>query len=169
MSKKNKKQKSINFGNRKIIDIIEERSDKHGKIRGRNKQETKDLRNSCTHHKVTKKGKIRGTLQPSDVEGYLYCPKCGKLVSTELATPEMIDENFTETSGLLSQSLYFAQALDAGEGVIRDIAESNIRLMRVKKSVKKLTKMAKKTDNLSDKGKKNKKNVSSATFGSWGD
>lgn len=169
MSKKKGKNDKLNFGGRKIIDIIGENTNKHGVIRGKTKQMTKDLKNSCVHHKVTKKGKIRGKLQPSDVPGYLYCPLCDSLVPVEFATKEDIDEKFGSASELLSQSLYFAQALNAGEGVIRDLAETNIRLNRSKKTVKKLTKMARKTDNISGgKSKKEKKNVTSSTFGSWG-
>ena len=67
--------------NRPVIEVTKNLN-KKGRIKGKNKKETKALKGMCVHHKLNNKGRIKPTLVGAS-KGYCYCSLCGARVPTK--------------------------------------------------------------------------------------
>ena len=86
---------------------------KKGRLKGRNKKETRALRGMCPHHKVNKRGHIKPTLIPGG-KGYCYCRMCKAKVPTKFFDDEYVKETADNMAEINSQAKYIAAAGNLG-------------------------------------------------------
>lgn len=156
----------LNIG-KNITAKISKYISKNGKIKGKNKKQTKALRCACTHHVISKKGKIRPNID-NDGNGVCYCEGCNESFRSKLFSDEELSTIFEDQNEVLQQAKFLATALDAGEETEEYLAVLNILLSEFPKTYRKLRNAAEKKDRIQkkSKGKTEKYNGSSA-FGGW--
>lgn len=137
---------------------------KKGRLKGRNKKETKALRGMCPHHKLNKRGNLKPTLMSGE-KGYCECSLCGARVRTKFYTNDEVDAIVGAFAELNSQAKYAAVATSAGSRAIDMTATAGIIAEAYPKVYKRIRNIAQSRNR--SKNKKKRQDGSSA-FGSWG-
>lgn len=157
MSKKNK---NIQMGdimrnipkdpNKAITECL----NKKGKIKCDNKKATKIMKCFCAHHRYTKKGKLKPTLE-FDGNGTGHCTMCGAEVPVMPYSSDQVEEIVNNLTDVINNTKFLADSCDAG-------AETLKYLGTVQAMVEGFPKTYNKTKNVvmrqnEDKGKNRKK------------
>lgn len=137
---------------------------KKGKLKGKNKKETKMLKGMCPHHKLNKHGKVKPTIFSNDGES-LICELCGARFPGHFFSNSEIKEIVEDMEVLNNQNKFMAVAIGAGEGTVDFFAQMGVALKSYKKNSKKLRNVAEKQNKVK---KKSKSASGSANYGSWG-
>lgn len=142
-----------------------------GKIKGKNKKETKKIKAICTHHRLKKKsGKLVPAVFYKEVDGVqkAICPLCGAEFSTELFTKKEVKERFKDSIEVLDQAAYAAEAVGAGTNITDFISSTKAQLKSSKKPVNKVLKIASSVNRVGKKkNKKRNGERGSSAYGSW--
>ena len=163
--KKNKiKTTTLNLNGKKLIEFHTACLNKHGELKGKNKKETKVIKDTCMHHKVGKKGKLKSRVNVNDQTA--HCTMCDHEFPATLYSKEERSRIVDEYWGLVDNTKYMATSIGAGEDTLRCLGEAGVSIENVKKINKKCTKMVRKEDQIAKKKKKNKDNGNSK-LGSW--
>lgn len=155
----------------KLVTKITAMLNKKGKIKGKDKKETKTAKASCPHWKLNKKGKQVPNI---DVIGdYAICRGCGAKIPLQFYDNDHVKEIIGNMTELNNQAKFLSVATNSGEEMLGMFSKAGVLLALYKKQYKKIRKIAEKQSNITGKkGKKNKnKNgggTSSDAFGSWG-
>lgn len=140
-----------------------------GKLKGKNKKETKALRGICPHHKVTKKGKIRAQffVGGTNAEGQqmLYCKMCGQSFRAPFFDNDEINEIVDRMRELNNQNKFTSVATNAGQKTVSYFATMGSMLQTYPKLAKKLRNVAEKSGKM--KKRKREQEYGSAKYGSW--
>ena len=162
--------KQIPMGkNQSIVKIITQSLNKHGEIKGRDKQETKNLKDMCMHHKLTKKGVLRPAIY-NDGNGVCTCELCGKKFTTHLATKGEIKDVTANLMQYVDQAKYSTVAADLGKQTEGYLADLSIKVRQFKKVYSRVKKAINKKENTKKKKKKSRRGNNgsdSDSFGSW--
>lgn len=151
----------------KIIARITESRNKHGKIKGKDKKETKALKYMCFHHYYSKKGNIKPATI-NDNNGHIVCEMCGRTINTEIRKDSDIEEMIRNMMNIVDQTKFIVEASGMGAEAEDYLAKFSVELMKFKKVYKNVTKVALKNENVKTKKKKQKSSGSgSENFGSW--
>lgn len=137
---------------------------KKGKIKGRNKNETKLLRATCTHHVYTKNEKLKPVLIAKD-NVVLICKVCGARFTAQFKTKEEKKEIIGSYREMLDQLKFISVAVGADKKTVSFITQQCVNLITINKISKKLYKVADKSSS-KDKRKKNK-GYKQNQMGSW--
>ena len=148
----------------KAIQVTNKALTKKGKLKGRNKKETKELKNMCVHHRITKRGKLKPAYFIDN--GECVCKMCQHRFPAKFFNSDEVDERFEDMTELVDQYKYLAVAVNAGNSACDYAAKFAVELPKIKKSYKKVVKIAKKQSNISKK-KHKKKYSGSSQYGSW--
>lgn len=148
----------------KAIMTVTKSVSKKGRLKGKNKKETKMLKGMCPHHKLNKHGKVKPTVFSNDNES-LICEMCGARFPGSFFSNSKIKEIVRDMQTLNDQNKYIAVAVGAGEGTIDYFAQMGIALQTYKKNSKKLRNVAEKSSKVK---KKSKQRTGSESYGSWG-
>lgn len=148
-----------------IVAKITKSLNKKGKLKGSNKKETKMLKQSCVHHKITKRGKIKKTFYISN-DGMCTCTLCGARFPANFFKDEEINQICDDFSELNNQNKFIATAANAGNDAQKYFSEVSVMLAKYKKLAKKTKKLAAKQDQIKQKKKKNAFSGSSM-YGTW--
>ena len=152
----------VDLGGKKLIEFHTSMLNKHGELKGRNKKETKIIKETCMHHKVGKKGKLKSRVEVTN--GIGHCTMCGEDFRAVPYTKEERNEICGNIKELANHTKYLAAAVGANEDVQRVLAETCISIDNLKHINKKYTKIVEKQEKLKSKNKKNKE---SSTLGNW--
>lgn len=154
-------------GIKNITAYLTDHLNKHGELRGANKEETRRLRDMCLHHKITKKGKTKPAVT-NDGNGTCYCPMCGHKFSTHLWSEKEIKEKVAAVMNVLDQSKFMTVSADFGKEVEKYLVNLSVELGKLPKIYKKQRKVVEKRDHVKNKKKKKSyNNTSSSSYGSW--
>lgn len=136
-----------------------------GKIKGKNKKETKLLKLGCTHHIYNKKGRLKAQIR-NNGDGTCACRMCKHNFPTKLASPNTIEESVGGVQKYVDQAKFLNIAIDGGTEADKFLVDYAIMTGQFPKVYSKIAKIANKRDTV----KKKKKNRSAATssLGSWG-
>lgn len=163
MSKKKIKTTRLDLGGKRLIEFHTQKLNKHGELRGKNKQETKIIKDTCMHHKIGKKGKVKARI---DLDGnQAHCTMCDHEFTATPYSSEDRKRIIGDMWDLTDQTKFMAAAVGADENTQRTIAEFAVGINNIKRINKKLTKIVEKEDMVNKKRKKNKN--SSQQLGSW--
>lgn len=138
---------------------------KKGKLKGKNKKETKVLRAACPHHKFNKHGKLKNTIWNNDGE-YCVCTLCNKKFPASFFSDDNIDNVVEGMEELNNQNKFTAVATNAGDDAVKFYAETGVILSKYKKMSKKTKSLAEKQSRVKNKKKKNRY-TGSSMYGSW--
>lgn len=143
---------------------------KKGKLKGKNKKETRMLRNICTHHKYTKNGRLKPTIWNNE-EGVCFCTMCGASFSTEPSTKSEI-KNIVSPLKERTQQLKFATvACGLGQKTVDYATTMSVFLDQFSKVYNKTMKVAVKQNDAkyrkNNKGR-NRRSNGSSRYGGWG-
>ena len=168
MSKQGKNNNNDVFKNGKsIVARVTDNLNKHGEIRGSSKKETKNLKAMCPHHKITKKGKVKPTVQ-NDGQGTCTCEMCNSKFTTHLANKDEINKIVRKTAEMLSQARFMAESADLGNETKAYLANVSVLLRQFPGVYNDITKVVKKSNDVKKKKKHNGggDNVS-GNLGAW--
>lgn len=138
---------------------------KKGKLKGKNKKETKVLRNACPHHRINKHGKLKSTIWTNESE-YCVCTLCNKKFPAHFFKDEEIDTVVEGIEELNNQNKFTAVSTNAGEDAVKYYAQMGVMLGKYRKMSKKTKALAEKQNNVHKKKNKNR-NTGSSMYGSW--
>jgi hypothetical protein len=140
---------------------------KKGRLKGKNKKETKALIGMCPHHRLNKHGKVRPTIIPSK-DNTRICTMCAARFDAKFYTNEDVENVLGEMDRLNQQAKFMATAINAGDKTVDFFATTGVILKQYKKLYKRLRNVAQKQGSIRNK-QKNKGNgySNSASYGSW--
>lgn len=161
---KKKKYKVVPCERSNSVAIVSKSLTKNGKIKGRNKAETKMLEAACCHHVPKKNGKLKSTYI---IHGDMcICKKCKASFPARLLEKDDINEVYNGAAELIDQAKYLVVACNSGAPALDLLAETKIKLNQSKKIHKRVTKIARKSQGI--KKNKNKYPGAETTLGFWG-
>lgn len=163
-----KQKPNYKFGDDSIISVIQQNLTKNGKIRGKNKKQTKILKGACVHHHLKKndRNKKKATLEVNKAQNICRCRMCSESFRGTTYTKEEIKEIMKPFKSANSQAKYLSVAVGGGNEAVRYFSELGAMLALYPKNYRKVANVAEKKDKV--KGKKKKKNHSdSEVLGSW--
>lgn len=166
MGKKSKKMKTtrLDLGGKKLIEFHTAKMNKHGELKGSNKKETRVIRDTCCHHRIGKKGKVRSRVDI--VNGEAHCTMCNSDFRAKPYSKEERKQVIGDITEFANHTKFMAAAIGAGEDTLRSLAEFSVGIDNVERINKTCTKIVKKEDQISKKNKKNSSN-SSSNLGNW--
>jgi hypothetical protein len=163
MAHENKSGKTI-----KAVSAISKSLNKKGKIKGKNKKETKYLMRACTHHYYNRKGKLKPAFI-NDSNGTCVCELCQRSFPTKPETKDAVKNKITPILGLANQVVTASVAGNLGEKAIDSFVNLKVLLEEFPKNYSRAMKAISKEDNIK---KKKKKNINgggggSSQYGGW--
>lgn len=163
--KKNKiKTTTLNLNGKKLIEYHTSCLNKHGELKGKNKKETKVIKDTCMHHKVGKKGKLKSRVNVTGETA--HCTMCDQDFPATIYTKEDRRRIITDYREFLNNTKFMAAGIGAGEDTQRFLAESAVSIDNVNNINKKCSKIIRKQDQIAKKKKKNK-DTGNSKLGSW--
>jgi cation transport regulator ChaC len=152
-------------GDGSVISIIKENTTKHGKIKGKNKKQTKVLRGACVHHTTNHKGKVKPTIGNNDGK-VCRCRLCGGTFKPSTYDKEAAENKIKGMREINNQAKYLAVALGTANENIRYFSELGSMIELFPKNYRKLASIAEKVESVKKK-KKNRDNDNYSSLGSW--
>ena len=147
-----------------IINVIDQHT-KKGKIRGKNKTQTKILVGACPHHTFNGKGKLKTTLG-NNGKNKCTCRRCKADFEPRTYTKEEVIKKIAGAKEVVNQMKYLSVAVKAGPEAVKFSTEAGSILELLPKFYRKTAKIAEKSESVRKK-RKNKKHSSANDYGSW--
>ena len=138
---------------------------KKGKLKGKNKKETKTLKGICPHHKITKRGRIKPTIFINSDE-YAICTLCKHRFPTRFLDDDQLDERIDAMEELNDMNKFAAVATNSGDSMSDYFSNMGAMFTTYKKNSKKLRAVGRKRDKIQKKKKQQR--TGSSMYGSWG-
>lgn len=137
--------------------------DRYGKLKGKNKKETKILKYSCVHHRYNRKGtKVKTTAR--SVGNTLVCSACKQEIAKQFFAKDQVKDICRELREVVEQGKYLAVACNTSAETINYFSKFAVELHMFPKAYTRLAEIA----NNRGKVKKKKKDMSgSRAYGSW--
>ena len=149
-----------------IIATIKEHTNKHGKIKGKNKKQTRTLVGACPHHTLNKNGKIKPILS-NDGKQTCTCRACGASFKGHPYSGEDVKRMAKGTKELVNQLKYLSVAVNAGNETVRFACELGSMLEHLPSVYKNVKQIAEKAEAVKNKKKKKKSNSNFSNVGGW--
>lgn len=167
MSKKNKefKRATYRMGDGSVVATLTA-NQKKGKLKGKNKKETKILKGACVHHIIGKNGKIK-PMYHNDGNGRCICRMCGGSFPAKMFNEDKLDKVIGNMEDLNNQSKMVVQAIGADKSTIRFFSELGSMLKLYPKTYSNIRRIAEKQDSMKRKKKGNHNGGSNTTLGAW--
>lgn len=164
-----KKKVNYRLGDGSILSILKQNTSKNGKLRGKNKRETKILRGACVHHTLNKKGRVKSTIDASRADGTCYCRQCGHEFKAGAYSKPEVKEMLAPAKDVVNNLKFLSVAVSAGSDTVRFSAELGSMLELLPKTYNQVANIALKSISAKNKKKhgKNKYEMSNS-IGAWG-
>lgn len=151
----------------KAVVAVSKALNKKGKIKGKNKKETKYLERACTHHYINKKGKEKPAYF-NNSNGECICELCGRSFQTKIDTKEDVRNKLEAARSLADQAAAVAVAGHLGEKAVDKFVNLKVLLAEFPKDYSRTMKAISKADNIKKKKKKNNNGGGgSSQYGGW--
>lgn len=164
MAKNKKPDYKLNDGS--VVAIISQNITKNGKIRGKNKKQTRVLRGACVHHRLNKSNKCKPTIS-NDGKSMCTCRLCGGTFKGRSYSNEEIENKIKGAVEVNNQLKYMSVAVNAGNDAVRYSSELGSMLATFKKNYKKINSIAQKAESVKNKKKKKKNGSDYSAMGGW--
>lgn len=148
----------------KAITQVNKALSKKGKIKGKNKKETKLLKSICMHHRITRRGKLKPAYYMQGDE--CICKLCHARFPARFYSKEDVADVVDPMIEMNNQLKYLAAAANLGQKTSDYAANMGAELAIYKKTMKKATAVADKKGKV--KKKRKKAYSGSEKYGSWG-
>lgn len=162
---KEKRRRNNIYGSKKIIVPIMDVTDalnKKGKLKGKNKKQTKILKASCVHHRYTKRMHIKTTAKP--IGSSLICTACNAEIAKQFFTKDRVKDVCADLREIVEQGKYLSVACNTSNETINYFSRFAVELKMFPKAYMRLSEIA----NNRGKIKKKKSEISgSRQYGAW--
>lgn len=151
-------------GKNTVIMQVTKSLDNKGKIKGKNKKETKVMRWGCVHHRYTKRGRIKSTTIKDG--NALLCTACKKEISGQFYKDAAVKKATEQLMDVAQQAKFLAVACNTSNRTIDYFSKFSIELHMFPKAYKRVAEIA------SNRGKSRKKKqrsqyTGSQEYGGW--
>ena len=160
-----KKKPDYKVDSTNILATIKANTRKNGKIRGKNKKQTRILKGACCHHLPNNKGKIKPTIS-NDGKMTCTCRVCGASFKGKPYSKQDVENKMKGMVELDNQLKYLAVAVNAGGDMVRYSSELGSMLACFPKYYRNVVSIAEKAENVRKK-KKKKRGSDYSNVGSW--
>lgn len=150
----------------KAVAAVSRAVNKKGKIKGKNKKETKYLKRACTHHRVTKNGKIKPAFINTS-NGECVCELCGRSFPTKPESKSDVRDKLEYVLGLANQAATASVAGGLGEKIVDKCVTLKVLIEEFPKDYNRIMKAISKEDNIKKKKKHNNNGGGSSQYGGW--
>ena len=150
----------------KAVSAISKSLNKKGKIKGKNKKETKYLKRACTHHYYNRKGKLKAAFF-NNSNGECICELCGRSFPTKPETKSEVRNALESVLGLANQAVTAAVAGSLGEKAVDKFVNLKVLLEEFPKDYSRTMNAISKEDNIKKKKKHNNHGGGSSQYGGW--
>lgn len=150
----------------KAVSAVSKSLNKKGKIKGKNKKETKYLTRACTHHYYNRKGKLKAAFF-NNSNGECICELCGRSFPTKPETKSDVRGKLETVLGLANQAVTAAVAGSLGEKAVDKFVNLKVLLEEFPKDYSRTMKAISKEDNIKKKKKNNNGGGGSSQYGGW--
>ena len=151
----------------KAVSAISKSLNKKGKIKGKNKKETKYLKKSCLHHVYNKKGKLKPAFF-NNANGECICELCGRSFQTKIETKDSVRETVDTVRSLVDQASVAAVSGHLGEKIVDKFVNLKVLLADFPKDYNRTFKAVSKSENIKKKKDRNNNGGGSSQYGDWG-
>lgn len=167
MSKKKEKlaKTYAGIGDANPVRIVTDHVTRQGKFKG-SKKEKRALRNVCPHHIITKKGKVKPTIE-RDGNGNCRCYMCKDIIPLKFADRAEIQKVTGRFYSYVTQAKLMAQSINAGKKAIHQVTDTAILTKMFPGLYNNLANVAQKQDKAKKQKKRNQR-YSSGSYGGWG-
>lgn len=165
------KKKYADTKKAKAITTITQSVKKKGKIKGKNKRETKTLRGMCPHHIINKKGNLKKRIitevkeLDGKNEGYCFCELCGEAWPMRFMEKNDVKEATASFMELVNQYKFASTEIGSSSKNVDYGAQLGAMLANFPKMYNRTANIVEKQDSV--KKKKKNKGGDSANFGEW--
>ena len=149
----------------KAVNAVSKALSNKGKIKGKNKKETKYLKRACTHHHYNRKGKLKADFF-NNANGQCICELCGRSFPTKPESKDNVRKALETALGLANQAATAIVAGDLGEKALEKVVNLKVLLEEFPKDYSRTMKAISKEDNVKKK-KKNNNGGGSSQYGGW--
>lgn len=141
---------------------------KKGKIKGKNKKETRALKGGCCHHIYNKKMKLKPNIFRTGDE-YAICNGCGARFPVKVFEDDELNARINSFEEMNNQAKYISVAAGAGNEIAEYFSHVGVAIKPFKKAYKKIRNLAQKKQAINKKRKKGNKHFGggSAQYGTW--
>lgn len=139
---------------------------KKGKIKGRNKKETKLLRDSCVHHLWDKRERCYISPIFSNADGTRVCEMCGAKFSSHFYENAELKNVIRPMLELTNQLKFMTVAIGADNKTVDAVVQAHVLNKRLAEIYKNCRKVAASKSKVK-KYKKGKKHQALNQYGSW--
>lgn len=146
------------------VEIITKKLNKKGKLKGKNKKETKMLKAVCPHHHYNKKHKLIPDIR-NDGHGHCICLKCGAVFKAGWYDNDELHALTDDAKEFLNAGKFASVATHAGSKAVDVFTKATVAMEESAKVYKKIRKIGKKSESIHKKKKKN--NYGGGQYGSW--
>ena len=151
----------------KAVSAVSKSLNKKGKIKGKNKKETKYLKRACTHHYYNRKGKLKAAFF-NNSNGECICELCGRSFQTKIESKDDVRSKLENVLGLANQAVTAAVAGSLGEKAVDKFVNLKVLLEEFPKDYSRTMKAISKEDNIKKKKKNNNNGGGgSSQYGGW--
>ena len=161
MANENKNGKSY-----KAVNAISKAVNKKGKIKGKNKKETKYLERACVHHIINRKGKLKSKFF-NNSNGECICELCGRSFQTKIEAKTDVRKKIEDAINLANQAVTAATAGSLGEKTVEKLVDLKVSLEEFPKNYSRIMKAISKEDNIKKKKNNNNGGGGSSQYGGW--
>ena len=150
----------------KAVNAVSKAVNKKGKIKGKNKKETKYLKRACCHHYINHKGKLKSKFF-NNSNGECICELCGRSFQTKIENKDAVREKISDAINLANQAVTAATAGGLGDKVVEKLVTMKVCLEEFPKDYSRIMKAISKEDNIKKKKKNNNNGGGSSQYGGW--
>lgn len=151
----------------KAVAAISKSLNKKGRIKGKNKKETKYLMRACAHHYINRKGKVKPKIF-NDSNGTCVCELCNRTFPTKPQTKAEVKDLISPILGLANQATFAAVSGDLGEKAVEKLVNFKVFIEEFPRDYSRVMKAVSKEDNIKKKKKKNGNGGGgSSQYGGW--
>ena len=150
----------------KAVSIISKSLNKKGKIKGKNKKETKYMKRACVHHYYNRKGKLKPAFF-NNSKGECICELCGRSFQAVPETKENVREKLEDILSLVNQVACVSVSASLGEKAVDKFVNLKVLLEEFPKDYSRAIKAVSKEENIKKKKKNNNNGGGSSQYGGW--
>ena len=137
---------------------------KKGKIKGKNKKETKILKGMCPHFRVNKNGKVKNMVI-NNGQKQCVCKLCGKVFPARFYTDQEMNQIISDFEKTVNENKYIAVQINGGTKTTEYLMQLGGMLSQYPKISRRLRDIAQKKGKVKNKNKK--KSYTSNVYGNW--
>ena len=151
----------------KAVSAVSKSLSKKGKIKGKNKKETKYLKRACPHHYYNRKGKLKAAFF-NNAQGECICTICKRSFQTKIESKDTVRERVEPILNLANQATTAAVSGGLGDKAVEKMVNFKVQLEEFSKDYSRIMKAISKEDNIKKKKKHNNNGGGgSSQYGGW--